>query len=123
MSEIRPLKDKYGRAARFFTGDGANGTWTFTIKDTSGTAVNLTGKSIRAIIRDEIDSTTNLVGAITATLLTQSGDTLGQFTVNFSSVNLTVQYTRAVLIIYEVVSSKNQMICAYALDIVRGIAV
>lgn len=124
MSEIKPLRDSYGRAARFFTGDGANGTWTFTIRDSSGAAVSLTGMTIKVIMREDIDSTTNILsGVLSGVNLTQSGATLGQFTVDFSAENVTTQYTRAVLIAYNVVSSKNRVLAVYALDVCKGIAV
>ena len=117
MNELPILRDIYGAPARLYTGDGANRAWTFALKDTGGTAVNISGYDIRAVVVADIDDSTLIVSELTASIVSASA---GTFSVDFSGQNISRQYTRAVLKIYRMVSSKKEVLANVTLDIIKA---
>lgn len=119
---IRRLTDQYGLDKDLWTGDGANGTLTFTLKDNSangGAVINITGWTVKLTIKEKVNGTELTGMPLTGTI---SVGTDGVVSFDFSSINFTSEHEDAVMTIYRVVSGKNRPLLQYQHNIRYGLA-
>lgn len=102
------LKDTNGVPVPLFTGDGANGSgWTFTLKDTGGTVIDISGWTLKLALKaDENDSAS--VSGWTDPTGTISVGTDGVVVFDLSSLDIASSNECATLIMYRVNSTKNE---------------
>lgn len=115
-SKYPRLLDVNGFPLDLRTGDGANGTITFTHKDTSATAVDITGWAITCTgytDPSQFSAAGDVFTAISASIV--SG-TAGTFSVDFSSLNLTTEQT-IYLMFGRTVSTKRRTLAVYVCNV------
>lgn len=118
--DIPPMRDPTGAVMNLWTGTGANssvGTWAFYIKDSSGTAINITGWTVKLNLRADPDDTADLFTALSGTIPT---GTDGLVTFDFSAVNISAEYTDAILQLYRVQSSNPQPLAQWRVDVLKN---
>jgi hypothetical protein len=105
--EIRALRDGNAQPVPFFTGDGANGVRTFTLIDSAGDAVDITGKTLKAVIKSALDAADDELDAafpITATGVVAGA---GQFDIDLNPVNFANPVGSAFLVVFDDAGGKR----------------
>lgn len=108
------LQDSQDVDLNFFTGSGSNGIFTFTHKDTSNAVVNITGWTIVVFGKKPLDSDTDVFTAITGTV---TDGTNGVFTVDFTSLILTLELRDLHMIFRRTDGANNNIFAVVRLDV------
>lgn len=118
---IKPLKDKSGVLTPLYTGDGKNSAsspMSFTIYDTIGAIVDISGWTIKLVCVDSVESDAATVFAALSGSIAVGTD--GIVTFDITGVDITNTYEDAILTIYKVVSSDNSPLAQFFVDVIEA---
>jgi len=116
----RQLRDLKNDPIPMFTGDGAQGTLTFKVVDSDDAAVDITGFDVRVIGKRQVsDTDANAVFAEEAATESNQTTNKGEFTVDFSAINISDTGSVIFLIFRNVVATKSRVMAIYYTDLVQ----
>lgn len=119
MPTIKPLKDAGGVKAVVYSGAGRNFDWTLTLTDSAGAAVDVSGWSIRALVKQKL-SDRDADALLPVTACAVSDGPAGLFTVPFAAATVTGEAADAVMVIWRESDGAKKVLCQYYVDVLSS---
>lgn len=119
MPTIKPLKDAGGAKAVVYSGAGRNFDWTMTLTDSAGAAVDVSGWSIRALVKQKL-SDPDADALLPATACSIGNGPAGLFTVPLAAATVTGEAADAVMVIWRETGGAKKVLCQYYVDVLSS---
>lgn len=116
MGQIQQLISAKNSIIDLYDGDGTNAPLTFTIKDEDGVVINISSWTIEIVIKERLDSTSDILSALAGAFVTDGTD--GQVQFDFAAVNFTATFKNAYMTLYRIVAAKNWTLKQFTLNVV-----
>ena len=114
------LVDPQGKPVHFFTGLGRNGIRVYRIVNSAGRVVDLTGKTMKVVVKSEEDAANTELDSnfpLSATLVDAPN---GKLSVDFTAVNFTAPLSGVFMAFFDTAPTDPEVISQHTTAIVKA---
>lgn len=98
---VEELRDNQAFPVSLYTNEGRNGVKNWRLVDKSGSPIDLTGMTVKVVVKTSEDAATTELDASFPLTATITGAGLGKFSVDFATINFTDPQSRAIVVVYD----------------------